>query len=128
MRVYFIQAESGPVKIGIAGDVQKRLDGLQSANHERLAVIAVMEGDPALEAALHARFQPGRIRGEWFKKDTPGLADLLAWLLRFDGIATADDLPVQETICRCGYLIEPELVDRGEEHCWACKKAEAAST
>lgn len=67
MPVYFIQAESGPVKIGHATDVQRRLSHLQSGSHEALTVIHQYEGGYGHELALHKRFTDLRIRGEWFR-------------------------------------------------------------
>ncbi len=76
--LYFIQAgESGPIKIGLAGDPQHRLRGLQTAHYESLRLLAERPGGPELEADLHARFAAGRLSGEWFRPDTPGLAEAI---------------------------------------------------
>ncbi|HQJ20865.1 MAG TPA: GIY-YIG nuclease family protein [Bacteroidales bacterium] len=40
--VYFIRCGNA-VKIGMANDVKKRLDGLQTANHEKLELLAVIK-------------------------------------------------------------------------------------
>lgn len=64
--VYFIGAASGPVKIGIAGNPQNRLKGLQTGHHERLSILAVCDGDQELERAYHKRFAEHRLGGEWF--------------------------------------------------------------
>lgn len=128
MRVYFIQVAqpNGPIKIGIAADVRKRLEGLQTGNPERLVLLAELAGGVAEEIELHARFDSGRIRGEWFRADTPGLAELIAWILRHDGNDLAV-LPAKEHVCsRCNWPLESELADRGETVCWTCK-TEAAT-
>jgi Meiotically Up-regulated Gene 113 (MUG113) protein len=67
--VYFIQAESGPIKIGFTTDVRMRLAALQTATAEELTLVGIMPGDEKDEAALHARFASSRIRGEWFRPD-----------------------------------------------------------
>lgn len=75
MYVYFIQAggNDGPIKIGIASDPDERLGNMQIGNHEELFMLAVVPGTVAMERDLHDRFAAGRIRGEWFAADTPGL-------------------------------------------------------
>jgi Meiotically Up-regulated Gene 113 (MUG113) protein len=67
-RVYFIQCGdvAGPVKIGISGDVQQRLDGIQSHNPHVCRLLGTMAGGRLMEEALHRRFSHSRIRGEWF--------------------------------------------------------------
>jgi len=67
--VYFIQAESGPIKIGFTTDVRGRMAALQTATAEELTLVGIMPGDEQEEAALHARFGSSRIRGEWFRPD-----------------------------------------------------------
>jgi hypothetical protein len=79
--IYFIRScHAGPVKIGYVADeyaLDARLGSLQVANPEELYVDAVLPGDRDQERALHERFAPGRIRGEWFRGDTPGLHDCI---------------------------------------------------
>lgn len=66
--VYFIQAgQHGPIKIGVASNVRKRLAALQTGHHTSLRIIGTVPGDAALERELHQRFAAHRIRGEWFK-------------------------------------------------------------
>ncbi len=67
-RVYFVRSgEAGPIKIGWAVSVRKRLALLQTGNPETLRVLAVAPGDAELEALLHLRFDALRVRGEWFR-------------------------------------------------------------
>lgn len=73
--VYFIQAGTGAVKIGVAADPFKRLSELQTGNHEPLRIIATVEGDVEHESSFHARFASHRLRGEWFAAE-PVLAAL----------------------------------------------------
>jgi hypothetical protein len=64
--VYFIQRESGPVKIGTSTNVMKRLTALQSASPEPLHIRAACPGGSAVERAIHGLFSADRIAGEWF--------------------------------------------------------------
>src|SRR5438105_13690162 len=65
--LYVVQAgKRGPVKIGSAADVNKRLLQLQGANHERLTLIARYPQCGGFEKLLHAVLSPFRIGGEWF--------------------------------------------------------------
>lgn len=64
--VYFIQDESGPIKIGKAfGSVSERLAALQVGNPRRLTLLAA--SDAIDEGAMHRRFANARIAGEWFE-------------------------------------------------------------
>ena len=77
MPVYLIRAgESGPVKIGLADDPPGRLAELQVAHYEKLTLVRMWEGGRAEEAALHMRFAPLRIRGEWFAPAAEMLGDV----------------------------------------------------
>lgn len=72
--VYFIGPRLGPIKIGKAADVKKRLSGLQTSCHEALIVFGVVKGDYNLEKSLHQKFAKLRIRGEWFRRCQPLLS------------------------------------------------------
>lgn len=70
--LYFIQAENGPIKIGITGNVEKRLVSLKTHNPYDLTVLHVQLFDDMVmareqEKSLHHRFQGCRINREWFK-------------------------------------------------------------
>jgi len=67
MAVYFIRAgQSGPVKIGHATDVAKRLNAIQCHNYEKLSLLRCIEGGEAREKWLHRHFAGRQVRGEWF--------------------------------------------------------------
>jgi len=93
--VYFVQVgedgEDGPIKIGTAIDVEKRLVGLQCASPWPLRLLAVMEGGSGLETRLHRDLRSHRIRGEWFHPSPRVLAQ----------VAHAKE--------RTGYVTEPDL-------------------
>lgn len=68
--VYFIQAGSnGPIKIGIASNVHRRMALLQIGNPAQLTLLAIQPGGNREETALHRRFAACHLRGEWFNPD-----------------------------------------------------------
>lgn len=65
--IYVIRCgDSGPYKIGRARDAGKRLVNLQSAHHEQLHLVGLLQGHECDEDGLHEVFAETRIRGEWF--------------------------------------------------------------
>ncbi len=75
-KVYFIASESGPIKIGIAGNPCDRLKGLQTSHHERLAILVVCDGGADQERAYHRQFAAHRLHGEWFERHPDILAEI----------------------------------------------------
>lgn len=70
--IYFCRAEGGgPVKIGYAGDAEKRLRALQTSHHSELRLLNAIEGTLADEREVHRRFAKYRLKGEWFKYTGP---------------------------------------------------------
>ena len=70
MPTYIIRAGLiGPVKIGKADDVEGRRADLQTAHHETLHVLRIIDTPFDAEPILHSKFAPLRIRGEWFEFD-----------------------------------------------------------
>jgi len=73
MNVYFIQSgNNGPIKIGMAENVDRRLSELQEGNPYKLNIISVMDcysvsHADETEKRIHKLFSKKRIRGEWFK-------------------------------------------------------------
>jgi predicted GIY-YIG superfamily endonuclease len=73
--LYFVQAGyKGPIKIGIAGDVCRRIAELQTGNHNKLNLIAAIpigtkKKAQRIERWLHGRFRSKHIRGEWFQRN-----------------------------------------------------------
>jgi hypothetical protein len=68
--VYFIQdGENGPIKIGLSNEPDKRIGKLQTGNPRELFLRHVIPGDRAVEHQLHDRFEPARVRGEWFGRE-----------------------------------------------------------
>lgn len=65
--VYLIGSPSArPVKIGVAKSVETRIAELQIGSPLPLQLIWKTRGGRSLERALHERFAPYRIHGEWF--------------------------------------------------------------
>lgn len=73
MNIYLIRAGSkGAIKIGVAKDVDKRIDQLQTGNHQELELIYSCDlGSEKkafnIESQLHSIYKHHNIRGEWFK-------------------------------------------------------------
>lgn len=68
--IYFIQAESGPIKIGYtqaSGDQMERVRALQTAHFDLLTCLGVCVGGYTEEKELHDLFSAWHIRGEWFR-------------------------------------------------------------
>ena len=75
--VYFVQENSsGAIKIGVAKNVNKRVQNMAVSTPHLLAVLAVIDGDQVVEQTLHHRFARARIRGEWFRP----VPELLAYI------------------------------------------------
>ncbi len=75
--VYFVQlGEDGPVKIGSAVDIAKRMDQLQNGNAAPLYLRAVAPGGHAAERDFHKQFARDRLRGEWFQP-SPALLEAM---------------------------------------------------
>jgi predicted GIY-YIG superfamily endonuclease len=72
--VYFVQANNGPIKLGMTSDLPKRLDALYSHNPHGLSVLGVIPCTTRsealiLEGDLKRQFADYRIHGEWYKPD-----------------------------------------------------------
>lgn len=79
--VYFILNEKGDrVKIGFSRDPQKRMRQLQTANAQRLTLLATIPGTKEDEKYLHARYRNYRGINEWFRMAGP-LRDYVEWAI-----------------------------------------------
>lgn len=67
--VYIMRlGEDGPVKIGIAKDVEKRKQALQTGHHKPLIVLRIYPRmGRQFERAMHRAYASWRITGEWFQ-------------------------------------------------------------
>lgn len=75
-KVYVIGPEDGPYKIGISGDVKRRIADLQTGAWSKLQLICSCDGTEALELELHHRFKKYRLQGEWFDLKEEQLQEL----------------------------------------------------
>lgn len=66
--VYFIRA-GAHVKIGIANDIGRRLDELQTAHAAALEFECAFHARESDEFLVHARFSHLRERAEWFRRE-----------------------------------------------------------
>jgi hypothetical protein len=70
--VYFVQrGADGPIKIGYAVKVGRRIDQLQTACAEPLRLLATLPALPMMERELHEKFSDLAIGGEWFRPAPP---------------------------------------------------------
>jgi hypothetical protein len=90
---YFIQrVPNGPVKIGRANNVKRRLDQLQTASAEQLVIRGVITSDR--EKELHERFRDKRMAGEWFRCDD----ELETFMSELFG--PHDNIEIMKMLCR----------------------------
>lgn len=101
--VYFVQAvDGGPIKIGAAFDVARRVDGLQVGSPQALHVLAVLPGvGTAFEAELHAQFAAERLQGEWFRPSAR-LRSYIATIKTVDVGLLAGDPTALDEVWRLG--------------------------
>ncbi len=69
MPVYFVrEGIKGPIKIGRAAELKRRVGQLQTSNPVTLQLLGwlVAACDIGLERDLHSRYANHRLRGEWF--------------------------------------------------------------
>jgi hypothetical protein len=64
-RVYVAQC-GNQVKIGTTKNVHGRIESFRRVNPFPIHLLAVINGDRAVEASFHVRFAKYRTRGEWF--------------------------------------------------------------
>jgi hypothetical protein len=68
--IYFIRAGAdGPVKIGYAASVERRVALIQAGNHQRFTLLRTLPGERQTEGWLHRHFAAARIDREWFAFD-----------------------------------------------------------
>lgn len=66
--IYFIQSgTNGPIKVGKAGNIQRRLKSLQTAHPENLVILKTIPGDSEKEAIIKRDLKKFNVQGEWFQ-------------------------------------------------------------
>lgn len=79
--VYFAQAGSGAIKIGVSADVRSRIRELQVGSAPVIRLIGVAPGNRDLESKIHRSLTAARVRGEWFR-DCPEVRAVIAEVCR----------------------------------------------
>lgn len=74
--VYFIQAETGQIKIGRSTRIADRLLTLQQSSPVALKFVGWVPEHGRREIELHCTFAVDRLHGEWFRP-SPRLIDLI---------------------------------------------------
>lgn len=65
--LYLMQmGDSGPVKIGVARDVESRRRTIQTGCPYPVHIVYALPGRADMERHLHSRFSCHRLEGEWF--------------------------------------------------------------
>lgn len=95
--IYFIQrGQDGPIKIGIAKDVGKRLSDLQVGCPEKLRVLAQFQTSSIrAEYYMHSEFAHLRLGGEWFRAD-PELVDFARSVRGKRDVRVPDEIGLSE--------------------------------
>lgn len=87
--VYFVTCalEDFPVKVGYAGDIARRMRGLQTSMPWPIILIAHMGGSYDDERMIHLGLYKARLRGEWYAR-TPELVEYVSRIrsINFDTI------------------------------------------
>lgn len=102
--IYFIQAKSGPIKIGYTKNPKTRFDQLVVGHYEDLILRGVLPGTLADEKNLHKSIARSKIRGEWFHPTEEVLAI----------VAQALPAPVVQTI-KSAHIVLPHERGRIED-------------
>jgi hypothetical protein len=77
---YLLRGDDGPVKIGKADHLPRRLREIQAMNPAPLTILGILpllDGGQDTERALHRRFAAARCHGEWFALPDEQIAMLL---------------------------------------------------
>lgn len=69
MTVYFVQTESGSIKIGSANNPESRLRIFQNGSVEDLRLLGTMPGGLVREKEIQRQFGYLRLKGEWFSPE-----------------------------------------------------------
>lgn len=78
--IYFLRSQcaNGFIKIGIARDLEPRINGLQAGSPYRLKLVRVLAGGRREERALHKVFAADHYRGEWYRPSEALIAFLIS--------------------------------------------------
>lgn len=84
--LYVIYSQLGYIKIGVAANVERRLEGLQTASPSALKVYQKIGCPDAasarrLEKLLHKRYASNRVNREWFDIDPETVVNEIAFAI-----------------------------------------------
>lgn len=83
--IYFVQMDRiGPIKIGFAKDIGKRLLSLHTGSAYPLRLLCFFPGNETMEEGIHLAFNCFRLEGEWFLPH-PRLLRLIDEILKQPG-------------------------------------------
>ncbi len=91
-KVYFIQnLYNGNIKIGKSNNPKKRLKSLQTANSNKLSLVATISESYISENEVHKMFSHFRLTGEWFSYSEQ-IKDFIEKIRTASFISTGKDL------------------------------------
>ncbi len=79
-KVYFAQARTGEIKIGVSVQVHKRVQDISQNHPYELTLVGYMDGNSRLERQCHVALDKHRLRGEWFKNNNEVRETIEGWL------------------------------------------------
>lgn len=88
--VYFVGGATGDVKIGYSRNPWARIKELQTANPEKLSVVATIRTTEVSERRVPELFERERVNGEWFKRSPVIVKAIKA--IRSKSVKSPDDL------------------------------------
>ena len=95
--IYFVSAQSGPIKIGVSQNPHRRLRDLQSSSGERLQLLGFVRGNVFEERELQHRLRWWRRHGEWFEPSEQVLSTMASILedgrIESSAPTNGEDLP-----------------------------------
>lgn len=110
--IYFVRAgDAGPIKVGYAGNVRRRLSTLQIGCPCPLILLHHEPGSLADEVEWHWRLRDFRVRGEWFRPNWMLHRHLKAHGVAMDAYVP---LPFDQTEKRLDDEFRQQLRDRLE--------------
>src|SRR5579863_2370862 len=99
--VYFLQSETGSIKIGYTTNLRARIHHLKSGTDRPLKLLATVRGNKNAEAHIHQLLSAHRLSGEWFSPH-PDVLEVVTRVLA-EG---AQWLPAECAPARAGRAVE----------------------
>jgi hypothetical protein len=114
--LYLIRCREEAFKIGIASDVRSRIASLQTGNPYKLELAKCYSFSNAevIERALHMKFEPVRMVGEWFRLTDEQLYQFVKICGMFDGkLVDVDNHVTEDEIQEAEEIQETEDILTG---------------